>query len=76
MQVPQFILDAAFEGGTGAQCNIICTQPRHRIPNIPIILYIICTQPRHRIPNILYPIPYTLSRIHSSVDWDYPHPPS
>lgn len=28
MQVPQYLLEAAVEGGQGAQCNIICTQPR------------------------------------------------
>lgn len=27
-QVPQFILDDALEQGRGADCNIICTQPR------------------------------------------------
>ena len=28
MQVPQYLLEAASEAGQGAQCNIICTQPR------------------------------------------------
>lgn len=28
MQVPQYLLEAATEGGGGGQCNIICTQPR------------------------------------------------
>lgn len=27
-QVPQFVLEDAFEGGRGALCSIICTQPR------------------------------------------------
>ena len=27
-QVPQYLLEAATEGGQGGQCNIICTQPR------------------------------------------------
>ena len=27
-QVPQFILDAMLRSGRGAQCNIVCTQPR------------------------------------------------
>lgn len=28
IQVPQYLLEAATEAGQGAQCNIICTQPR------------------------------------------------
>lgn len=28
MQVPQFVLDAAIRDGRGAECNIVCTQPR------------------------------------------------
>lgn len=28
LQVPQYLLEAATEAGQGAQCNIICTQPR------------------------------------------------
>ena len=28
LQVPQYLLEAAAEGGEGGQCNIICTQPR------------------------------------------------
>ena len=28
LQVPQFILEDAVERGCGAQCQIICTQPR------------------------------------------------
>ena len=27
-QVPQFVLDHAIEGNSGAECSIICTQPR------------------------------------------------
>jgi HrpA-like RNA helicase len=27
-QIPQFILDSHVESGKGADCNIICTQPR------------------------------------------------
>ena len=27
-QVPQFLLDAAIRAGRGAECNIVCTQPR------------------------------------------------
>ena len=35
MQIPQYILDAYIEAGRGAQCNIVCTQPR-RISAITI----------------------------------------
>ena len=28
VQVPQYLLEAATDAGQGAQCNIICTQPR------------------------------------------------
>lgn len=28
MQVPQYILEDSIEHGTGAACNIVCTQPR------------------------------------------------
>lgn len=27
-QVPQYILEAAIEAGTGGACSIVCTQPR------------------------------------------------
>ena len=27
-QVPQYILEAAVEGGSGGACSIVCTQPR------------------------------------------------
>lgn len=27
-QVPQYILEAAIEGGSGSACSIVCTQPR------------------------------------------------
>ena len=35
LQIPQYILDAYIEAGRGAQCNIVCTQPR-RISAITI----------------------------------------
>ena len=28
LQVPQFVLEAAVERSQGAECSIICTQPR------------------------------------------------
>lgn len=28
VQVPQYLLEAATEAGQGAECNVICTQPR------------------------------------------------
>lgn len=28
MQVPQYLLEAAAEAGSGAACSVICTQPR------------------------------------------------
>ena len=39
LQVPQFILEDAVERGCGAQCQIICTQPR-RISAISGTLYV------------------------------------
>ena len=28
LQVPQYVLDAAIRDGRGAECSIVCTQPR------------------------------------------------
>ena len=28
VQVPQYVLDAAIRDGRGAECSIVCTQPR------------------------------------------------